>query len=183
MNMTWRKSSYSSVNGGNCVEVGVWRKSSYSTSNGGNCVEVGAWQMPAHISVTGGECVEVGAWQMPADSSVTSGGYVEAGSAVSPAVATDDGRAIRAGVGKTPHDAIGAAVASNFPGNIGTTATGGFSSAPWRKSTRSTGNGGSCVETATIGAAVAVRDTKDNGVGPVLRFPPRAWQAFTATLK
>ncbi len=37
----WRKSSYSSSNGGNCVEVGlVWRKSSYSSSNGGACVEV-----------------------------------------------------------------------------------------------------------------------------------------------
>jgi hypothetical protein len=39
MEMTWRKSSYSSSNGGACIEVGVWRKSSYSTSNGGNCVE------------------------------------------------------------------------------------------------------------------------------------------------
>jgi hypothetical protein len=45
---TWRKSSYSSDNGGNCVEVAdsiaipaaTWRTSSYSSSNGGNCVEV-----------------------------------------------------------------------------------------------------------------------------------------------
>jgi Domain of unknown function (DUF397) len=37
----WHKSSYSSPNGGNCVEVGTWRKSTYSTSNGGECVEVG----------------------------------------------------------------------------------------------------------------------------------------------
>ena len=37
----WRKSSYSSANGGACVEVGaVWRKSSYSSGNGGQCVEV-----------------------------------------------------------------------------------------------------------------------------------------------
>ena len=37
----WRKSSYSSSNGGECVEVAtVWRKSSYSGSNGGQCVEV-----------------------------------------------------------------------------------------------------------------------------------------------
>jgi Domain of unknown function (DUF397) len=37
----WRKSSYSSSNGGACVEVAtVWRKSSYSGSNGGACVEV-----------------------------------------------------------------------------------------------------------------------------------------------
>jgi Domain of unknown function (DUF397) len=38
--VTWRRSSYSTSNGGNCVEVGVWRKASYSTSNGGGCVEV-----------------------------------------------------------------------------------------------------------------------------------------------
>jgi hypothetical protein len=38
--VTWRKSSYSSANGGACVEVGVWRKASYSASNGGACVEV-----------------------------------------------------------------------------------------------------------------------------------------------
>lgn len=40
--MTWRKASYSSSNGGNCVEVGTWRKASYSSSNGGGCVEVAA---------------------------------------------------------------------------------------------------------------------------------------------
>ena len=43
----WRKSSYSSANGGACVEVADltgsnWRKSSYSSGNGGNCVEVAA---------------------------------------------------------------------------------------------------------------------------------------------
>jgi len=53
----------------------------------------------------------------------------------------------------------------------------------WRTSTYSTNNGGACVETATIGATVAVRDTKDNGAGPVLRFGPRAWADFTATLR
>ena len=39
--IAWRKASYSTGNGGDCVEVGVaWRKASYSTGNGGNCVEV-----------------------------------------------------------------------------------------------------------------------------------------------
>ena len=43
----WRKSSYSSANGGACVEVADltgsnWRKSSHSSANGGNCVEVAA---------------------------------------------------------------------------------------------------------------------------------------------
>lgn len=37
--MTWRKSSFSGSNGGDCVEV-AWCKSSFSGSNGGNCVEV-----------------------------------------------------------------------------------------------------------------------------------------------
>lgn len=41
----WRKSTYSSGEGGNCVEVArfslaAWRKSSYSGGQGGNCVEV-----------------------------------------------------------------------------------------------------------------------------------------------
>jgi hypothetical protein len=44
---TWRKSSYSSTNGGECVECAplgtvAWRKSSFSGSNGGECVEVAA---------------------------------------------------------------------------------------------------------------------------------------------
>lgn len=58
----WRKSSYSSANGGNCVEVAMtWRKSSYSSGNGGNCVEVAAagWQKSSHSSGNGGQCVEV----------------------------------------------------------------------------------------------------------------------------
>jgi hypothetical protein len=38
----WRKASYSSGNGGNCVEVGQdWRKASYSGNGGNDCVEVG----------------------------------------------------------------------------------------------------------------------------------------------
>ncbi len=49
--VSWRKSSYSGGNGGNCVEVaGVWRKSSYSGTNGGNCVEV-ATSLPDAIAV------------------------------------------------------------------------------------------------------------------------------------
>ena len=37
----WRKSSYSSATGGECLEVGVrWRKSSYSSGTGGECLEV-----------------------------------------------------------------------------------------------------------------------------------------------
>jgi Domain of unknown function (DUF397) len=61
----WHKSSYSSGNGGACVEVAAlngvtWRKSSYSSGNGGNCVEVGAnWQKSSFSGANGGNCVEV----------------------------------------------------------------------------------------------------------------------------
>ena len=37
----WRKSSYSSSNGTNCVEVATWRKATYSSGSGTNCVEAG----------------------------------------------------------------------------------------------------------------------------------------------
>ncbi|MCO5967324.1 DUF397 domain-containing protein [Actinoallomurus soli] len=36
----WRKSSRSSDQGGQCVEVAEWRKSSRSSDQGGDCVEV-----------------------------------------------------------------------------------------------------------------------------------------------
>ncbi|MER7400967.1 DUF397 domain-containing protein [Streptomyces sp. NPDC000070] len=41
----WRKSSYSSDQGGQCVECApigalAWRKSTYSGDQGGNCVEI-----------------------------------------------------------------------------------------------------------------------------------------------
>ncbi|GAA3817340.1 DUF397 domain-containing protein [Streptomyces phyllanthi] len=41
----WRKSSYSSDQGGECVECAplgplAWRKSSYSSDQGGNCIEI-----------------------------------------------------------------------------------------------------------------------------------------------
>jgi len=45
-NVTWRKSSYSNTDGGNCIEVSDdllstadWHKSSYSNTDGGDCVE------------------------------------------------------------------------------------------------------------------------------------------------
>ncbi|MBA9005004.1 DUF397 domain-containing protein [Thermomonospora cellulosilytica] len=39
--LQWRKSSRSTSQGGQCVEVTeLWRKSSHSTAQGGDCVEV-----------------------------------------------------------------------------------------------------------------------------------------------
>lgn len=56
------------------------------------------------------------------------------------------------------------------------------SSLNWRKSTHSGGSTGDCVEVGS-GSGVLVRDTKDNGTGPVLGFAPAAWSGFLATLK
>ena len=54
--------------------------------------------------------------------------------------------------------------------------------ARWRKSTRSNGQGGACVEVAdNLPGVVAVRDSKDPA-GPALAFAPTAWRAFVARL-
>ncbi|MGF1429838.1 DUF397 domain-containing protein [Kitasatospora sp. LaBMicrA B282] len=45
---TWYKSSYSSGEGGNCVEV-AWFKSSHSNAEGGECVEVSATPATVHV--------------------------------------------------------------------------------------------------------------------------------------
>jgi hypothetical protein len=55
--------------------------------------------------------------------------------------------------------------------------------ARWRKSSRSGGNGGNCVEVADdLAGLVGVRDSKNAG-GPVLAFGPRSWTAFLAGVK
>ncbi|MEV7108633.1 DUF397 domain-containing protein [Streptomyces atroolivaceus] len=46
--LEWFKSSYSTGDGGECVEV-AWRKSNYSTGNGGECVEFAAVGNHVHI--------------------------------------------------------------------------------------------------------------------------------------
>ncbi|GGM33709.1 hypothetical protein GCM10011608_17750 [Micromonospora sonchi] len=53
----------------------------------------------------------------------------------------------------------------------------------WRKSTRSSGNSGNCVEVAdNLARVVAVRDSKDRQ-GPVLTFTPNTWRSFLAYAK
>ncbi|MGQ5259155.1 DUF397 domain-containing protein [Micromonospora sp. ZYX-F-536] len=52
--------------------------------------------------------------------------------------------------------------------------------ARWHKSSRSSGNGGDCVEVAdNLPGVVAVRDSK-NPSGPALTFTPAAWRMFVA---
>lgn len=53
--------------------------------------------------------------------------------------------------------------------------------ARWRKSSRSNGSGGNCVEVAeNLSGVVAVRDSKDPA-GPVLVFTPDAWGTFVGS--
>ncbi|MFI1398215.1 DUF397 domain-containing protein [Streptomyces sp. NPDC020681] len=48
--MNWFKSSYSSDEGGSCIEVAYnWRKSSHSGDEGGSCVEIAAHPAAIHI--------------------------------------------------------------------------------------------------------------------------------------
>jgi Domain of unknown function (DUF397) len=51
-----------------------------------------------------------------------------------------------------------------------------LSDAVWRKSTYSGANG--CVEVAVVDGQVAVRDSKQQGAGPVLVFTAHEWEAF-----
>jgi len=58
-----------------------------------------------------------------------------------------------------------------------------LTSAQWRTSSRSNGNGGACVEVArNIPHIVAVRDSKDR-TGPVLVFARDEWEEFTAGVR
>nr|WP_245667075.1 DUF397 domain-containing protein [Actinomadura latina] len=52
----------------------------------------------------------------------------------------------------------------------------------WRKSSRSGGQGGACVEVAALTPTIAVRDSKDPD-GPRLTLAPAAWQALTDHIK
>ncbi|MFC8128062.1 DUF397 domain-containing protein [Streptomyces sp. NPDC057302] len=48
--LEWFKSSYSSEQGGACLEVAyAWRKSSYSSEQGGQCLEFAAHPAAVHI--------------------------------------------------------------------------------------------------------------------------------------
>jgi hypothetical protein len=52
----------------------------------------------------------------------------------------------------------------------------------WRKSSRSSGNGGNCVEVAEAQALRLARDSK-NPTGPVLAFTLDEWRRFTDNVK
>jgi hypothetical protein len=53
----------------------------------------------------------------------------------------------------------------------------------WRKSSYSGNGGGDCVEVAGQASHVLVRDTKQDGAGPALRFTPAVWRRFADQVK
>ncbi|MEV0625285.1 DUF397 domain-containing protein [Nonomuraea wenchangensis] len=58
-----------------------------------------------------------------------------------------------------------------------------LSNAEWRKSSRSSDNGGQCVEVAmNLPELIAVRDSKDPH-GPKLLFTRNEWKAFIGGVK
>ena len=57
-----------------------------------------------------------------------------------------------------------------------------LSRATWRKASRSSSNGGACVEVASLHSIVAVRDSK-NPAGPVLTVASAGWQDFITDVK
>jgi hypothetical protein len=53
----------------------------------------------------------------------------------------------------------------------------------WRKSSHSGGQGGTCVEVGTDARTVAVRDTTQEGRGPVLQVSSANWSRLMKALK
>jgi hypothetical protein len=58
-----------------------------------------------------------------------------------------------------------------------------FSSAAWRKSSRSSDNYGQCVELAAVSGVIGVRDSKQRDSGPVLVFSRNELSAFLRAVK
>jgi hypothetical protein len=57
-----------------------------------------------------------------------------------------------------------------------------LSRAEWRKASKSSSNGGNCVEAASLRNVIAVRDSK-NPDGPKLTFAAGEWRTFTSRVK
>jgi Domain of unknown function (DUF397) len=55
--------------------------------------------------------------------------------------------------------------------------------ASWHKSSFSSYNGSCCEMSCLSPDRIGVRDTKDNGAGPVLVFTSAEWNAFIAGVK
>jgi len=53
----------------------------------------------------------------------------------------------------------------------------------WRKSSYSANGGTQCVEAGQVPGAILVRDTAQDGSGPVLRLAPAAWTRLTRAVR
>jgi hypothetical protein len=53
----------------------------------------------------------------------------------------------------------------------------------WRKSSYSGNGGEACIEAGNAPGRVLVRDTKQDGDGPVVSVNPPAWRRFTASIR
>jgi Domain of unknown function (DUF397). len=53
-----------------------------------------------------------------------------------------------------------------------------MSTTPWIKARKSAGNGGECVELRRHDGVIELRDSKDAGKGPILRFSRAELDAF-----
>lgn len=58
-----------------------------------------------------------------------------------------------------------------------------LANAAWRKSSRSSGNGGACVEVGIAPSAAGVRDTKLGDDSPTLAFTRSQWGSFLDAIK
>jgi len=58
-----------------------------------------------------------------------------------------------------------------------------MSTTPWVKASRSGSNGGQCVELRQDNGMIEVRDSKDKGSGPILRFTDVEFAAFLEAAK
>jgi hypothetical protein len=56
-----------------------------------------------------------------------------------------------------------------------------WATVPFRKSSRSSTNGGNCVEVGVLVGVVGVRDSKNPGAG-LIELPPSAWVGFLSAL-
>lgn len=53
----------------------------------------------------------------------------------------------------------------------------------WRKSSYSGGNGGACIQVASHGGKILVRDTKNHAHGPIQQYTAGAWRTFIVGLR
>ncbi|WUH99745.1 DUF397 domain-containing protein [Spirillospora sp. NBC_00431] len=92
---SWRKSSYSGPDEGECVEAAaVWRKSTHSAKPEGDCVEVAeTWRKSSRSGGNEGSCVEVtDSWRKSEYSGGDEGECVEVGRTTARVVAVRDSK-------------------------------------------------------------------------------------------